>query len=95
MVKHIVFFKLKTPTDKLKQEVKDRLLSLKDKVQVLKSIEVGINFCDEDRAYDLSLITEFDTKQDLDTYANDQYHLEVVSFIKKVAQSSKVVDYIN
>jgi len=95
MIKHIVFFKLKNPTDELKQEVKKKLQSLKNKILVLKSIEVGINFSTEERAYDLALITEFNSKEDLDTYANDPYHLEVVSFIKDVAKSSKVVDYIN
>lgn len=95
MVRHIVFFKLKNPTDELKLEVKTKLLSLKNRVSVLKYIEVGLNFSDEDRAYDLSLITDFNSKEDLNIYSNDPFHLEVVTFIKRVAKSTKVVDYIN
>ena len=93
MVKHIVFFKLSDNSDKNKNLVKSKLLSLKEKVEVLKDIEVGVNFADEDRAYDIALLTDFDSEDDLSTYAVHPYHLEVVDFIKSVAVSSKVVDF--
>jgi hypothetical protein len=93
MVKHIVFFKLKDNSDENKNLVKSKLLTLKGKVEVLKDIEVGLNFADEDRAYDIALLTDFDSEADLNTYAVDPYHLEVVDFIKSVAVSSKVVDF--
>jgi hypothetical protein len=94
MIKHIVFFKLKENSDEQKKVVKERLMSLKDKVEVLKNIEVGINFSTEDRAYDLALLTDFNTKEDLSIYANDEYHQEIIKYIKSVTLSSKVVDYI-
>ncbi len=93
MVKHIVFFKLNENNKKNVNEVKNKLLSLKEHIDVLQHIEVGINFADEDRAYDIALLTDFNTKEDLKIYASHAYHLEVINYIKKVALSSKVVDF--
>ncbi len=93
MVKHIVFFKLKENSQEKKEEVKSKLLSLKGKVEVLKNIEVGLNFADEARAYDIALLTDFENEEDLKSYAIDPYHLEIVEYIKSVTVSSKVVDF--
>ncbi len=93
MVKHIVFFKLTDNSDKNKELVKNKLLSLKGEVEVLQNIEVGLNFADEDRAYDIALLTDFNSEEDLKSYAIHPFHLEIVAFIKTVANSSKVVDF--
>ncbi|MBU1667870.1 Dabb family protein [bacterium] len=94
MVKHIVMFDFK---DENKSEnlmkVKEMLEALMDSVPTLKSMEVGLNFSDEERAMDLSIVTEFDSKEALDLYANHPEHLNVVAFIKTVVNASKVVDY--
>ena len=95
MIKHIVFFKLKENSEKSKKEVEQKLLSLKEKVKEIVSLEVGLNFSDEDRAYDLSLIVELKSKEDLYSYAKDSYHQEVISFIKTKVIDTKVVDYEN
>ena len=64
------------------------------KISVLKSMEVGINFDTAERAMDLSLLSTFETKEDLNTYNTHSEHVKVVNEIKKVITSSKVVDYI-
>ena len=94
MVKHIVFFQLKDNSLENKKKVQQKLLSLKTKIEVLQKIEVGINFCKEDRAYDIALLTDFSNKEDLEIYAIHPYHLEVVAYIKNVTTSSKVVDFL-
>jgi len=95
MVKHIVMFDFK---DKNKNEnikkAKEMLEELIDSVPSLKSMEVGVNFSKEERAMDLSIITSFDDIQGLEEYAIDPEHVKVVKFIKEVASSSKVSDYI-
>jgi len=95
MVKHIVMFDFK---DENKKEnllkAKEMLEALIDTVPTLKSMEVGLNFSQESRAMDLSIITQFDDKEGLELYANHPEHLEVVAFIKSVVTTSKVSDYI-
>ena len=95
MVKHIVMFDFK---DENKQEnlvkAKKMLEALVDTIPSLKSMEVGLNFSEEERAMDLSIISAFDDKEGLKLYANHPEHLEVVKFLKTVVTWSKVSDYI-
>ena len=95
MVKHIVMFDFK---DENRQEnllkAKKMLEALVNTVPSLNSMEVGLNFSEEERAMDLSIVTTFDDKEGLALYANHPEHLEVVAFIKTVVSQSKVSDYI-
>ena len=95
MIVHIVMFKFKdeNKTQNIKI-VEKELNELGRKIDVLKSIEVGINFNVSERAFDLSLYSTFETKEDLKTYATHEEHLKVLTLIKEVTQESKVVDYI-
>ena len=93
MIKHIVLFKLEDNSKELKEELKNKLISLKDKTTIIRHLEVGINFNKGDRAYDLSLITDFDSVEDLNTYANHPLHVEVIKYIKSLNAITKVVDY--
>ncbi|MDQ7067664.1 MAG: Dabb family protein [Sulfurimonas sp.] len=95
MIVHIVMFKL-NEEDKQANLVKIRavLEQLPKKIDELVSMEVGLNFTDSDRAFDLSLYSTFKTKEDLAAYASHPAHVKVVEFIKTVVSESKVVDYI-
>ncbi len=95
MIVHIVMFKFKEEkkASNLK-EVQEKLNSLVSKIKELKSIEVGINFNQSDRAFDLSLYSTFDSQEDLKAYAVHEEHLKVVALIKEVTLESKVVDYV-
>jgi len=94
MIVHIVMFKFK---DENKQEnllvTKSKLEELSSKIPMLEKMEVGIDFNKSERALDLSLYSTVATKDDLKAYAIHPAHLEVVEFIKKVTEVSKVVDY--
>lgn len=95
MIVHIVMFKFKEENKAQNLEkVEKELKALLEKIDVLKSIEVGIDFNQSDRAFDLSLYSTFATKEDLQTYAVHPAHQEVVQLIKSVTSESKVVDYI-
>jgi hypothetical protein len=74
--------------------VEQKLNDLVNLVPTLKSIEVGVDFNGSDRAFDLSLYSTFDSKEDLKSYAVHPEHLKVVELIKEVTLESKVVDYI-
>ena len=93
MIKHIVFLKLEDNSDKHNKIVKNKIMALKDKISVIKHIEVGINFADEQRAYDLALISDFESLEDLQSYAVNPLHVEVISYLKSKNTITKVVDY--
>lgn len=94
MIIHIVMFKFKNE-DKAKNIslVKTKLEALVEKIDPLLSIEVGVDFNQSERAFDLSLYSKFNTLQDLKTYAVHEEHLKVVELIKEVTLESRVVDY--
>ena len=95
MVKHIVMFDFKEENKEQNLlEAKAMLEALLESVPTLKTMEVGINFSQEERAMDMSLYSEFDDQEGLEAYAIHPEHLKVVAFIKSVATASKVSDYL-
>ena len=96
MVVHIVMFKFKEKNREPNMiRAKQILEGLVGTVPTLRSMDVGLNFSDEERAMDLSIITTFETKEGLEAYAVHPEHLKAVEFIKQVVEYSKVVDYEN
>jgi hypothetical protein len=95
MIVHIVMFTFKEE-NKAENIVKAKAMleALVEKIEPLKSMEVGVDFNHSERAMDLSLYSTFDTVEGLNTYVYHPAHLEVVAFIKEVTEASKVVDYI-
>jgi len=94
MIVHIVMFKFKAQNRTQNVlKTKEMLERLVEKIEPLLSMEVGIDFNQSERAMDLSLISTFESKEDLSVYATHPAHLEVVAFIKEVTEASRVVDY--
>ena len=95
MIVHIVMFKFKDENKEANlASVKEKLIQLEKDLDIVKQMEVGIDFVGSERSYDLSLYSKFDSKEDLSTYATHEKHLEVVKFIKEVTTDIKAVDYI-
>ncbi|MCT4645596.1 MAG: Dabb family protein [Carboxylicivirga sp.] len=97
MIKHVVLFKLKSfKTTEEKEakllEIKNGLSALSNKVESLKSIEVGLN-CNENETFDISLTTTFDNMEGLDAYAKHPDHVAVGKIIREVLESRACVDY--
>ncbi len=98
MVKHIVFFKIKSDfsSEQKKQaanQIVDILKKLPSIIDEIKYYEIGINISDRQTAYDVALISYFDNKNDLETYRFHQAHQQAVQKIKQLTESSCVVDY--
>ena len=93
MIRHIVFFKLKDNSKANKQRIKDVILPLKEKIDVIKFYQVGINFSNEERAYDLALVSDFYSVDDLESYAVHPEHLKIISQLKNEGVTTKVVDF--
>lgn len=101
MIKHVVMWKLKDiaegKTKAENAETMQKLLEgLPDKIEELISAEVGINILegDGDAICDVVLTVACKDQDDLKAYADHPDHQKVVSFIKKVVNERRVVDYI-
>ncbi len=97
MINHVVLFKLKEfPADeksKIIDELKISLENLTEKIDVVKFMQVGVNYELESKSYDLALLSHFETLEDLDVYRVHPEHQKVVKRIGEVTVSRAAVDY--
>jgi hypothetical protein len=97
MIKHVVMWTVNATANQDKKEVleqiRTRLNSLVGKIGGLTSLQVGINKNDSLGAYDICLITEHTSWQDLQNYQEHPLHKEVAVFVGQVKKSRAVVDF--
>lgn len=97
MIKHIVMFRLNDFSTNEKSEHIERLTSelraLPEKIDVIRSYEVGVDCLGSPRSYDIVLIGEFDDLEALNKYSVHPEHQRVVKYIRSIAQPSVVVDF--
>lgn len=95
MVKHIVTFKLSGTKDErleVARAFKTALLALPEKIEVLRSIEVGIN---ENPAedWDVVLTAVVDKMADVAVYANHPAHVAAAGLLAGHKEARACVDY--
>ena len=93
MIKHIVMFKLSQKTPENMEYAIKSLKSLEGNIETLKAIEIGSDFLESERSYDIVLTAQFDNQEDLKIYAQHENHLPVVKIMRSLCASSVVVDY--
>jgi hypothetical protein len=98
MIKHIVMFKLLEKAESASREenavlIHKMLCELPGKIPEIKFYEVGINIIESERAYDMVIISEFESMAALETYLKHPEHIKAVGFIAKRRADSKSVDY--
>lgn len=95
MVKHIVSFKL-TGTAEERMEValkfKAALEALPEQIEVLRSMEVGIN-SNPNGTWDVVLTAVVDTMADVDVYAKHPAHVAAAGLLAGHKDSRACVDY--
>ena len=95
MVKHIVTFKLKgSPSERLEleQRFRDALVELPSKIDVLKSIEVGLNQ-NPAETYDVVLTAVVSTLDEVGIYAKHPAHVAAAGIIGGHVEVRACVDY--
>lgn len=96
MVKHIVSFKL-TGTDEERRAVAEKfkaaLLELPQSIDVLRSMEVGINE-NPAESWDIVLTATVDTMSDVEIYAKHPAHVAAASLLAGHKGDRACVDYV-
>ena len=93
MIRHTVCFKLANPAKELVDETCTILRSMEGRVPTVKKIYVGADYLRSPRSYDIILQVDLDSREALDTYQNDPYHVDVVkAHISRVASSVIALD---
>lgn len=94
MVKHIVCFMLKDKSEESCRKAQEVLLSMKDNVDILRDIQVGVDFLHSERSCDVILEVVVEDRAALEAYQNHPYHVGVVKkYMHAVRESSVSADY--
>lgn len=94
MIKHTVCFKLKDNSPEECNKAAQILRSMDGNVELLREIEVGVDFLHSPRSYDIILQVLLDDEKALEEYQNDEYHCSVVKkHMHSVAESSVAIDF--
>lgn len=95
MIKHIVTFKLQgTPQERLEVATafKNALMALPEKIDVLRSMEVGINENPAEQ-WDVVLTAIVDKMEDVAVYANHPAHVAAAGLLAGHKEARACVDY--
>jgi hypothetical protein len=99
MIKHIVVWTVKEGDSsgmksERMEEMKFRLMGLKDQINEIVSFEVNFNSPRASESnYDIILQSEFRTWADLESYQNHPAHVEVAEYIKNIRGDRASIDF--
>lgn len=96
MVKHIVTFKLNGTTEERRhvaENFKAALMALPAQIDVLQSMEVGINE-NPNEEWDVVLTAIVPTMADVDIYAKHPAHVAAAALLAGHKESRACVDYV-
>ncbi len=99
MFKHIVMWQLdRSVSDRPNKDnaelIKSTLEKLPSLISQISSYEVGINLYDDDRYFDVVLISEFNDHKDFEIYRSHPEHLKAVTLIRELTGKACFVDFI-
>ncbi len=98
MIRHIVMFKIEgfeNEADKLVSctKIKVALEALPSKIPEIRFFQVGLNVNPLPNAFDIVLVSDFESLDTLNIYKKHPAHVEVVNFINTFDKKSQVVDF--
>ncbi len=94
MIRHIVLFRFNTSASPDERTALiDALKGLKDKIELVKELEVGEDVGGKPNSYDIALNSAFETFDDVEKYAVHPDHVEVVTMVRRLCESSVKVDF--
>lgn len=91
MIKRISMWKLRDASQA--DEMKQKLLSMRNRVGALYDIEVGVNLSTHASAYDIVFVGTFLNQDAVREFEVDEYHKEVGEFVSSLRVDRKVVEF--
>ena len=95
MIRFIVLFKLVDHSSENVALIREHIMNLEGKIDVLKQMEVGSNLLYGERSFDLSATFDFDSIEALHRFEHDPLHVKIVGLIKPSVADIKTVIYEN
>ncbi len=93
MVTNNLLIKLKERDRENVEKARDVLLGMKGKIDVLRGIRVETDIRHGESSYDILLITNFSSMEDMEAYLAHPVHTEVSKYIAGVLEAGAAVCY--
>ena len=98
MLKHIVMWRFRESFGgktrrELMQEQKDALLALPDRIEWIRSMEVGEDVVHGEHSYDMALVSTFDSREDMLAYRSHPDHMVISRRMKDYVTDRVCIDY--
>lgn len=93
MIVHIVMMKFKPEHLADLPAVKERLMQLPAQIDVIREYTVGLDVLRSERAWDLVIVSKFDSLATLAVYDQHPAHQEAVAYIRELRSHIASVDY--
>jgi len=94
MIRHAVMFKFKdTTSNEDRKAFVGMLNQLAVDIEQVRQLEVGENFADSPRAFDVLLLVDVNDEDALQAYASHPDHQPVIKRAGEICEVSHVVDY--
>jgi len=98
MIKHIVLWTLKPNAEGKSIEenaayMKEKLEGLYGKIPEIISIQIQANTLKIEGNYDVSLIAEFESEDDMKIYQKHPLHEEIAAYVRGIAEKRAAVDF--
>lgn len=93
MIINNLLLKLKDRSSESIAKTRAVLLSMQGKIEPLRDLQVKVNIRDTESSYDILLIAQFASMQDLNAYLVHPVHVEVSKHIAAVLEAAASVCY--
>jgi hypothetical protein len=93
MITNNQLLRLKDRSSENIAKAREVLLSMQGKIEFLRDLKVKMNIRDGASSYDLLMIAQYNTIEDLEAYIVHPVHVEIAKYIASVLETSAVVCY--
>ncbi|ARN74931.1 Dabb family protein [Oceanicoccus sagamiensis] len=98
MIKHVLLFRIKDGVEGRSKaesiaQAKTLIEGMNGKIPGLIKVEVGVDFSDSPDSADMTLYSEFESREALQVYAGHPEHKAVLPFIKSIISERRLIDY--
>lgn len=93
MITNNILIKLKDKNSENVGNARDKLLSMRNKIESLRDLTVQVDIRQDVSSYDILQIAQYDSMEDLEAYIVHPVHIEVSKYMADVIESLAVVCY--
>ncbi len=94
MIRHVVVFKLKPGVSEVRRdEWLEMSRRLHGRIELVRNFKIGVDLLRLPRSYDVAVVADFDSLEDVRAYAEHPAHLSAVELSRELSEHIVSVDF--